>query len=910
MHSVTPSFASSFRALFDGRRDAYGCAGSCVKEDVTDRVIMDHLEGRRRIGIYPLAGTNGDRVRFGCIDIQAPDWELARALVRQLGTYSISSHVERSRGGGWHVWMFFAAWVDAWKVRVAMQRAIGDLEDRVPFPLELFPRVDRLAIGTYGNFINLPLYGGEVATGRTAFYRHDASGIPSTIEFDPDRIAASANRESSLNELIENLGTTRPDLTPYERGEVDAPKIRRLDGLLPCASRMLKSGARGDVGPEWAFRLAVHFRRNGMDANASVALLAEWNAQFCIPPIDGGKLLSAVASAYSDAQRCASLGCDVEAVLPVCAREECSVWRLKNGKPSTSAEQDEKSASDIDPRKVRMTYFSRERMQFNFARGVASYRVSDLDMRRGGMRCTLIVETGGEPAYRGSANLDSDQGRRTIEKRCFEAAKLAGVANDLMNIADGIARKLEELTRGEREDAEKARQGYAMTEKENDDARRFGTEHPKILYDVVEFTSRHGLVREKRNRCLLYLMFTSRKMANPISGIGKGDSASGKSHLASTILKMFPDEDVREFTRITAAALEYRGEFSLQRKILFIREAPGSEQAEHSLRTFMSEGDLIISTVQKNDAGVNQSQDMRIRGPICFFTTTTQIEINPENETRLMQIQADESEAMTAAVMKPSAWSAEHGSLSAQPEHLRVWKNFQRILRNDEEVVVPFAGELCQGFPTNVLRARRDFARMLELIKASAYLHQFHRRRGAGVGDDGKPKQWIIASVADYAIVKQMVESSIMRSTKNIKQGQEAMVEKIVTMTELALDLSQRGESIDPSMEIVSVDDGGKIVWIATPLLRQLLGKTQRAVIQLVRSLEDEGVVAVQPNRRPLRVRIGDQLASDGSMSLPTIAPETLLARYPDDREHLYDPLLAPDFEDIYLDQSPQAAAK
>jgi hypothetical protein len=536
--------------------------------------------------------------------------------------------------------------------------------------------------------------------------------------------------------------------------------------------------------------------------------------------------------------------------------------------------------------------------EFRFVRGELRYRVMNMENARGPMRCLLAVERNGEIVFQQAVNLDSGRGRAEVERKVFEICKVGGVATDLMNVSIGIMKRLQETMTADRAKEQAGRQGYVLTKKQTDVTIKWAKDHPRILYDMIEFTSRTGIIREFRNRILLFLLSVSRKLEHPISGIGKGDSASGKSHLASAIFKLLPEEDLVEYTRITGAALFYRDEYSLQHKVFFVREAPGSEGSEHSLRTFMTEGDLMLSTVQKDESGKNVTTDMKVRGPVAFYTTTTQVEINPENETRLMQVHADESADTTCAFHRVSAWRAQYGGIDANPDELLQWRNFQRVLTNNAEVVVPFAGRLMKGFPSESLRSRRDFGRLLELIKACAYAHQFHRERKPIVDSQMQPKEVIVASIADYAIVKRIVEESIMKSAADVKFGQDALLDAVRALGEMALCEEAAHRPIPAGIEIHREDDG-TVIWIATPVIYKHLGKTQRAVRDLIKAMEDQGLLAVMPNRKPIRVRLGDK-AVIGGLELPTISPDDLFKDAEHERVLLYDPLQAPDFDQIH----------
>lgn len=170
---------SPYKNLFAGRVDCYGTIGSnskgvAVKEPVTDAVIKAHLEGIRRIGIYPLVG---DKCKFAVIDIDKDDLSLALTLVNRLAHYSISGYLERSKGKGYHIWVFFADWVLASKVRVVLKLVLDDLEIKT----EIFPKQDSSKNG-FGNFIYLPWFNLEKHSGRTVFL--DQQGVPY-----PDQLA-------------------------------------------------------------------------------------------------------------------------------------------------------------------------------------------------------------------------------------------------------------------------------------------------------------------------------------------------------------------------------------------------------------------------------------------------------------------------------------------------------------------------------------------------------------------------------------------------------------------------------------------------------------------------------------------------------------------------------------------------
>lgn len=927
----TPEFVRAFRELFDGRRDIHGeplgsARGGFVKEEVTDDVVRDHLDGRRRIGIYTVVGS---RVKWCCVDLDIPGdiahgWTLAKLIAARLRHYGFAPLIERTRTKGWHVWLFFAGWIEAWKVRRVVEDLVVKLDLRehltVPplqSPVEVFPKQDRVPEGGAGNYVNLPLHGEDAPEGRTCFYAVAPDGSPALLA-DWTPFDVEYTTEAAVDELIELSGiqpptvaTPRPVLAPATSGDgTHEVGTRKIQQLWPCGLKMLKDGVGEGSRNECTFRLAVQFKHLGYTLDETLAQLAKWNDR-CAPPTPAKEFRQTVASAYDPRHKAESYGCDKPQIVPFCVKCDCAIYRKDHPDEAKAAgyvdapKPECKPDAVDDPNKVAFESVDLRSLTFVLVRPAADlkYSVVGLDNRGkgGALKASFMrIDHKGGMIFSGSFNLSSPRTRRELGKELFDAHGVTGVDVDLMNVHDSIMRRMqEELSKVQSKEAA-ARQNYALTEQEGAAARAWAKEHPHPLYDAIELTSRAGLVREKKNRALLLLAFTSRKMDNPINAIGKGDSSSGKSFLASTMLKLIPDEDVREFTRVTAAALFYGGESSLQNKVVYIREAPGGEDTEHSLRTFMSENDLKLLTVQKDEStGRNRTEEVVIKGPICFYTTTTSVEVNPENETRLLTITSDESEATTRAFLDPKAYQAQFGPLATGEDELKTWKNFQRVLDKGLLIVVPYALHLCDGFPTQNIRARRDFAKMIELIRASAFLHQFHRRREPFVDDKGQPRETLYASVADYEIVKSLVEESVMRTNLGIKPGQEAMLDAIEGLSGVILEGHARGERT-PHAE-VDVVGGVQVAWLESSLLRQQLGKTQRSTNALIRSLEDDGLVVTAKEKKPLRVRLASAPTGDGvALRLRTVDPDVLYAAYPEDRKDSYKPTDAPDFHDLY----------
>lgn len=146
--------AERFQRLFTGRADAFGTGeGRVVKRPLGIEEYENHLSGYGTgLGVFPLS--DDGTVRFGAIDLDRPDFDLARQFQNLIPGYSF---IERSRSGNAHVWVFFDGDAPAWAVRGLLSKATHALGHP---EVEIFPKQDRLRPPSkYGNYINLPYHG-------------------------------------------------------------------------------------------------------------------------------------------------------------------------------------------------------------------------------------------------------------------------------------------------------------------------------------------------------------------------------------------------------------------------------------------------------------------------------------------------------------------------------------------------------------------------------------------------------------------------------------------------------------------------------------------------------------------------------------------------------------------------------
>ena len=276
-----------FRRLFRGRDDVYprywgnvrtdrrGYAPACANEwvrgvcekprvkcgdcpsqafiPVSDQAVLDHLQGRHVIGVYPML--EDGRCWLLAADFDKQSWtDDVAAFAATCRAMSLPVAVERSRSGdGAHVWFFFAEPVLASTARKMGCYLITEtMARRHELSLEsydrLFPNQDTLPRGGFGNLIALPLQHAARQRGNTVFVDDGLApfadpwaflaGIQRIERATVDAIADQGTRRGEIIGLqisqTEDLDAEQPWALPSPR----RPKAVRLPEPVPAEVRV------------------------------------------------------------------------------------------------------------------------------------------------------------------------------------------------------------------------------------------------------------------------------------------------------------------------------------------------------------------------------------------------------------------------------------------------------------------------------------------------------------------------------------------------------------------------------------------------------------------------------------------------------------------------------------------------
>jgi superfamily II DNA or RNA helicase len=226
--------------------------GECPNQafpPVTADVMLNHLQGRHVIGIYPML--TDETCCFLAADFDKACWrEDVLAFIETCRSIGIPYAIERSRSGdGAHVWFFFASPVAAATARKMGSYLITETMARrhqlsMASYDRLFPNQDTLPNGGFGNLIALPLQYHPRQEGNTVFLDDSleplpdqwgflASLIPIPLEQVESIAMEATNRGQVIGLQIADTGEDDVDASPWLRSPSRKPKHVPINEPIP-----------------------------------------------------------------------------------------------------------------------------------------------------------------------------------------------------------------------------------------------------------------------------------------------------------------------------------------------------------------------------------------------------------------------------------------------------------------------------------------------------------------------------------------------------------------------------------------------------------------------------------------------------------------------------------------------------
>jgi len=247
---------------------------------------------------------------------------------------------------------------------------------------------------------------------------------------------------------------------------------------------------------------------------------------------------------------------------------------------------------------------------------------------------------------------------------------------------------------------------------------------PDCFGMFLEAMERSEVVGEERNAEVLFIVGISRLLPKPINLIIKGPSSAGKNHLASRVLRLFPEDAVHELTSSSALAWNYAGD-DFRHRIVYLQERNDSSGAIHPARLLISEGRLLRK-VTVTSGNTRTTKTFVAEGPIASVSTTTKNQLEIDDETRHISIWVDASRRQNRRV----ACATVREVLPLSSGELKVWHEAQRLIEARAKVPVKLPDwfdYVANKVYVGDIRIRRYFPAFTAACKAVALLRSFQK---------------------------------------------------------------------------------------------------------------------------------------------------------------------------------------
>jgi predicted transcriptional regulator len=408
------------------------------------------------------------------------------------------------------------------------------------------------------------------------------------------------------------------------------------------------------------------------------------------------------------------------------------------------------------------------------------------------LRVTLSITKIGNP-IRLRHNIDLYNDNQT--------EKLVRKVAERLEIGTSVTRRaLQQLT----DELERYRIGQLDKEGEEEQVRELtGNEEKKVIQflrskDLLVKTNKligqSGVIGEETNRLLMYIIFTSRKSANPLHCISLGSSGVGKTHLQSKVAELIPEHEIVDMTVLSENAFYYFNRTELRNKLILIEDMDGAEAALYPLRELQSKRSITKRVSHKDRNGSTKTIKLTVEGPVCVAGCTTQESFYEDNSNRSFLLYIDESGEQDERIMQYQRRAAA-GIIDqdSEIEVRRFLQSVQMVLR-PIRVINPYALHL--GLPQSVFKPRRTNAHYLQFIEAITFYKQQQREKKY---DQGTGEEYIETEIEDIREANQLIKQVLLRKSdtitgacRNYFEALKALLEKENTTTFTAYEVRRK----------------------------------------------------------------------------------------------------------------------
>jgi hypothetical protein len=304
--------------------------------------------------------------------------------------------------------------------------------------------------------------------------------------------------------------------------------------------------------------------------------------------------------------------------------------------------------------------------------------------------------------------------------------------------------------------------GKLFTPEETAQARDFLTQ-PDLMKRTNKAIGESGMIGEEQNRLLMFIIFTSRKLSQPLHIISLGSSGTGKTHLQEKVSELIPDEDKLEITTLSENAFYYFGQRELSHKLILIEDLDGAMNVLLPLRELQSKKRISKTVTFKDTRGITKTITLTVEGPVSVAGCTTRERIYEDNSNRSFLIYLDESQTQDEAIMQYQKMRSA-GLVDTDTEHKiqSLLQNCQRILK-PVSIRNPYAPLL--ELPKEVFKPRRTNKHYLDFIESVTFYHQYQRIEKT---DESTGEVYIETTPEDIAEANSLMKEVLLRKSDGL----------------------------------------------------------------------------------------------------------------------------------------------
>lgn len=387
------------------------------------------------------------------------------------------------------------------------------------------------------------------------------------------------------------------------------------------------------------------------------------------------------------------------------------------------------------------------------------------------MRATLKIEYGHQ-AIRHNLDLYNDTQVNKLIRRT--AGKLQLGMGNLTDMIEELTDELEtyRMEQLEAQNPQKVEK-VELSKKEVQTAQKFLTS-PNLLELTNQSIGKAGVIGERNNRLLMFLIFSSRKQKRPLHIISMGRSGSGKSHLQESVAGLMPAEDCLEITDLSENAFYYFDQYELQHKLILIEDLDGAETAFYPLRELQSKRRISKTVVKKDGKGKTKTMQLVVEGPVCVAGCTTKESIYEDNANRSFLIHINDTNEQDLAIMDyQRKLSAGKINTDEQEATRKLLQNTQRILQ-PIKVINPFAEWL--KLPQEVFKPRRTNTHYLDFIETVTFYHQYQRPQQV---NKETGELYIETTIEDIKLANELMKEVLLRKSDELSSVCRSYFEKL-----------------------------------------------------------------------------------------------------------------------------------